>query len=58
MECSDKCKGLESMNPAKEWSCLRIDYAVLEEEDAFGADSLGWSRKSELFSHMSQASCR
>lgn len=47
MECSDKCKGMENMNPPKEWSFLWISYALLkeEEEDVFGADSHGWSQE-------------
>lgn len=60
MECSDKCKGMENMNPAKEWSFLWISYAVLEEEeeDAFGTDSHGWSQEVwALFQHPSGFSC-
>lgn len=60
MERSDKCKGTENMNPAKEWSFLWMGYAVSggEEEDMFGADSHSWIQEVwALFPHLSGFSC-
>lgn len=59
MDCSDKCKNTENMNPAKEWSFLWIGDPVLEEEEhVFEADSHGWSQKVwVLLPHLSGFSC-
>lgn len=46
MDCSDKCKNVENMNPSKDWSFLWIGDPVLEEEkDVFEADSHSWSQE-------------
>lgn len=58
MDCSDKCKNMESMNHAKEWSFLWVGDPVLEEGDVFEADSHGWSQEVwVLLPHLSGFSC-